>query len=323
MGAARYVRTRSVEDRGRDGIRDRLRNDAAGRCPGPAARGRALRRPPAPRLRGCGSSRHGVLAGPADAGCGSARRGRRAGAHDAAARARAPRSSSAASFRWMAVLLFIGSVGLWDRAHQLSPEQGLMLGVAAALYGLALGLRRPVAGGAILGAGIAVSFLSRGLLGPLWIVVTALALPAAFRSWRTGGYALAVGVALAIAIPAGRRVAARALLSRTRALARVVGDAVVRRLFLPARGQCDGRSDVPVEESSVVRLAGSPAGALDAGDPRARIQRRARHTGCSASGDARAGHGGFDVREDRAAGDRADAVCWCRCRCSARSKSTR
>jgi 4-amino-4-deoxy-L-arabinose transferase-like glycosyltransferase len=104
-------------------------------------------------------------------------------------------------FRWMAVLLFVGSVGLWDRAHQLSPEQGLMLGVAAALYGFALGLRRPVVGGAILGIGAAVSFLSRGLLGPLWIGLTALALPAAFQSWRTRQYALCVFVALAIAIP--------------------------------------------------------------------------------------------------------------------------
>nr|AEQ20383.1 4-amino-4-deoxy-L-arabinose transferase-like protein [uncultured bacterium CSL11] len=106
-------------------------------------------------------------------------------------------------FQWMAVLLFIGSVGLWDRAHQLSPEQGLMLGVATALYGFALALRRPVAGGAILGLGIAISFLSRGLLGPLWIGVTALALPAAFRTWRTARYGLAIAVALAIAVPAG------------------------------------------------------------------------------------------------------------------------
>lgn len=106
-------------------------------------------------------------------------------------------------FRWMAVLLFIGSVGLWDRAHQLSPEQGLMLGVAAALYGFALAQRRPVAGGAILGLGIAVTFLSRGFLGPLWIAVTALALPAAFRNWRTRRYALAIAVALAIALPLG------------------------------------------------------------------------------------------------------------------------
>jgi 4-amino-4-deoxy-L-arabinose transferase-like glycosyltransferase len=104
-------------------------------------------------------------------------------------------------FRWMAVLLFIGSVGLWDRAHQLSPEQGLMLGVAAALYGFALALRRPVPGGAMLGVGLAVSFLSRGLLGPLWICATALVLPAAFQNWRTARYALTIGVALAIAIP--------------------------------------------------------------------------------------------------------------------------
>ena len=83
-------------------------------------------------------------------------------------------------FRWMAVLLFIGSVGLWDRAHQLSPEQGLMLGITAALYGFALALRRPMSGGLVLGLGLAVAFLSRGFLGPLWLAVTAIVLPAAF-----------------------------------------------------------------------------------------------------------------------------------------------
>jgi len=105
--------------------------------------------------------------------------------------------------RWMAILLFIGSVGLWDRAHQLSPEQGLMLGLTASLYGFALALRRPVAGGAVLGLGVAVAFLSRGFLGPLWIGLTAIALPAAFGNWRTGRYALTVAVALAVAMPLG------------------------------------------------------------------------------------------------------------------------
>ncbi|MEO8305451.1 MAG: hypothetical protein ABI724_15140 [Betaproteobacteria bacterium] len=104
-------------------------------------------------------------------------------------------------FRWMAVLLFIGSVGLWDRAHQLSPEQGLMLGITAALYGFALGQRRPIAGGFVLGLGVAVAFLSRGFLGPLWLTVTAIALPAAFPNWRTRHYALTLAVALATALP--------------------------------------------------------------------------------------------------------------------------
>jgi 4-amino-4-deoxy-L-arabinose transferase-like glycosyltransferase len=106
-------------------------------------------------------------------------------------------------FRWMAVLLFIGSVGLWDRAHQVSPEHGLMLGLAAALYGFALALRRPVGGGAIVGLGVAIAFLSRGFLGPLWLGLTAVALPAAFADWRTRRYALAMTVALLVAVPLG------------------------------------------------------------------------------------------------------------------------
>jgi 4-amino-4-deoxy-L-arabinose transferase-like glycosyltransferase len=104
-------------------------------------------------------------------------------------------------FRWMAVLLFIGSVGLWDRAHQVSPEHGLMLGLAAALYGFALALRRPVGGGAIVGLGVAIAFLSRGFLGPLWLGLTAVALPAAFADWRTRRYALGMTVALLVAVP--------------------------------------------------------------------------------------------------------------------------
>jgi 4-amino-4-deoxy-L-arabinose transferase-like glycosyltransferase len=53
------------------------------------------------------------------------------------------------TFRWLPVLLFIGSLGLWDRAHQLSPEVGLLLGVALGFYGFALALRRAVTGGAM------------------------------------------------------------------------------------------------------------------------------------------------------------------------------
>jgi len=106
-------------------------------------------------------------------------------------------------FRWMPVLLFIGSVGLWDRAHQLSPELGLLLGTAIALCGLAFALRRPVQGGALLGLGIAIAFLSRGFLGPVWLGLTALALPAAYETWRTRRYALALSIAVAVALPLG------------------------------------------------------------------------------------------------------------------------
>jgi 4-amino-4-deoxy-L-arabinose transferase-like glycosyltransferase len=107
------------------------------------------------------------------------------------------------NFRWMPVLLFVGSVGLWDRAHQLSPELGLLAGIAIAQYGFALALRRPVAGGVVLGFGTAFAFLARGFMGPLWLVATALVLPVLFASWRTRRYATAAGVALAVALSLG------------------------------------------------------------------------------------------------------------------------
>ena len=105
------------------------------------------------------------------------------------------------NFRWMPVLLFVGCVGLWDRAHQLSPELGLLTGIAAAQYGFALALRRPAWGGIVLGLGAALAFLSRGFLGPLWLVLTAVALPLAFATWRTRRYTITAAVALVVAVP--------------------------------------------------------------------------------------------------------------------------
>ncbi len=104
------------------------------------------------------------------------------------------------AWRWLPALLFAGSLGLWDRGHQLSPELGLTLGIALATYGLALGLRRPVAGGLALGLGAAVAFLSRGLMGPLWLALTAIML-VAFAGWRSRNHAITIGVALAVALP--------------------------------------------------------------------------------------------------------------------------
>jgi 4-amino-4-deoxy-L-arabinose transferase-like glycosyltransferase len=107
---------------------------------------------------------------------------------------------SGRAWRWLPPLLFVGSLGLWDRGHQLSPELGLVLGIALATYGFALGLRRPVAGGVALGLGIAISFLSRGLMGPLWLAATAIVMPW-FDTWRTRRYAATIAVALVIAAP--------------------------------------------------------------------------------------------------------------------------
>ena len=66
----------------------------------------------------------------------------------------ASRELNGRAFRWLPVLILVGSVGFWDRAHELSPELGLAVAVAMALYGVALALRRPAAGGVALGLGI-------------------------------------------------------------------------------------------------------------------------------------------------------------------------
>jgi 4-amino-4-deoxy-L-arabinose transferase-like glycosyltransferase len=111
----------------------------------------------------------------------------------------ASRELSGRAFRWLPVLILVGSVGLWDRAHVLSPELGLSAGVALALYGFALALRRPMLGGVMLGLGIAVAFASRGLLGPAWLLVTLALLPAAGEAWRTRAYAVTAATAVALA----------------------------------------------------------------------------------------------------------------------------
>src|SRR6266404_4236664 len=104
------------------------------------------------------------------------------------------------AFRWLPVLLFIGCIGLWDRGHQLSAEIGALLVDALALYALALVLRRPVAGGALLGLALGAAFLCRGTFGAAVIALTACILPF-FTPWRSRHYARGLAIAIAIASP--------------------------------------------------------------------------------------------------------------------------
>jgi 4-amino-4-deoxy-L-arabinose transferase-like glycosyltransferase len=112
----------------------------------------------------------------------------------------ASRELNGRAFRWMPVLILVGSVGFWDRAHVLSPELFLTVGVAIGLYGFALALRKPIVGGLVLGIGIGVAFLGRGLLGPMWLAVAALLLPFWGAEWRNRAYAATLVCALAAAL---------------------------------------------------------------------------------------------------------------------------
>jgi 4-amino-4-deoxy-L-arabinose transferase-like glycosyltransferase len=76
-----------------------------------------------------------------------------------------------------AALLLAGCLGYLQHAHQLLTDNALVAGIAIGLYGLS---KRS---GLIFGTGAGIAFMSKGLLGPGLLALTALAL-LAFREWR-------------------------------------------------------------------------------------------------------------------------------------------
>jgi 4-amino-4-deoxy-L-arabinose transferase-like glycosyltransferase len=101
----------------------------------------------------------------------------------------------------MAVLLTLGCLGLLIRAHEMTTDLAGLAGISLALYGLAIALKRPVAGGAIAGAGIGFAFLGDGPLPLAMMLGALLILPLASPLWRTRAHVKTVAVALACALP--------------------------------------------------------------------------------------------------------------------------
>jgi 4-amino-4-deoxy-L-arabinose transferase-like glycosyltransferase/diadenosine tetraphosphatase ApaH/serine/threonine PP2A family protein phosphatase len=100
-----------------------------------------------------------------------------------------------------AAILLMGSVVYLHTAHLLITDVSLVAGFAIAYYGLALGFRRPVAGGFILGTGAGIAFMSKGLLGPGLLGISIIALMMLFSGWRTWPLFASLGVALAASLP--------------------------------------------------------------------------------------------------------------------------
>src|SRR3990172_1342050 len=65
----------------------------------------------------------------------------------------------------LAALLLLGCFGLVLRSHQLINDIATLCGFMIGYYGLALALRRPLAGVLWLGTGLGVVFLAQGVLG--------------------------------------------------------------------------------------------------------------------------------------------------------------
>jgi len=92
------------------------------------------------------------------------------------------------------VVILIGCIGYLHPAHLLFTDHAMLAGIAMALYGLANIPGHPSRGALALGTGAGIAFMSKGLLGPGALALTALAL-ALLPAWRTRRYALALLVA--------------------------------------------------------------------------------------------------------------------------------
>ena len=87
------------------------------------------------------------------------------------------------------VLTLLGCLGLIVHAHEALAEIGMLAGQALAWYGIVLAARKPRRAGWLLGAGLVVAALSKGV--PAVIAPTAIALAAPFvsQAWRRREYA--------------------------------------------------------------------------------------------------------------------------------------
>jgi len=101
----------------------------------------------------------------------------------------------------LGVVLLMSTLGLMQSAHFMITDIALTAGMAMAFYGLLRAREAAGWGGLWLGTGAGLAFMSKGLLGPGILGVSALALPFLSPPWRTRVYARALLVALAAALP--------------------------------------------------------------------------------------------------------------------------
>ncbi|MGZ5651247.1 MAG: ArnT family glycosyltransferase [Usitatibacter sp.] len=100
----------------------------------------------------------------------------------------------------VAALLLVGSLGLAPIAHAMITDTALLAGFAIALCALTFALERPRLAGALLGTGVGVGFMSKGLVEPAMVGGACLAL-LAFARYRSRAYARCLLWAALFALP--------------------------------------------------------------------------------------------------------------------------
>jgi 4-amino-4-deoxy-L-arabinose transferase-like glycosyltransferase len=100
----------------------------------------------------------------------------------------------AAGRKVAAPLLLAACLGYLQHAHQLITDNSLMAGITIGLYGLSR------SSGLLLGTGAGIAFLSKGLLGPGTLALTAVGL-LLFKQWRSATFIKTWGWALVAFAP--------------------------------------------------------------------------------------------------------------------------
>jgi 4-amino-4-deoxy-L-arabinose transferase-like glycosyltransferase len=86
-----------------------------------------------------------------------------------------------------AALLLIACFGYVHHAHLLITDNALVAGMAMGLYGFSISQTKIFLGGLLVGTGAGIAFLSKGLLGPGLLGLTAIAL-LAIPAWRSSAF---------------------------------------------------------------------------------------------------------------------------------------
>ena len=101
----------------------------------------------------------------------------------------------------ISVVLLIGSLGIFLRGHEMSPELGGLAGMAIAFYGLTRIRSEASKGGVTTGIGIGIVAMSVGIIPALSIPAIAIVLMWVLSEWRNRIFQRGVGVALLVSLP--------------------------------------------------------------------------------------------------------------------------
>lgn len=99
------------------------------------------------------------------------------------------------------LLVFLSCFGMVRHCHFMLTDLAMVTGFAIAMCGLALCQQNWARGGLLLGTGVGIGFLAKGLLAPGVFGLGTLLLPVLFRRWRNRNFVRTVATAIAAAAP--------------------------------------------------------------------------------------------------------------------------